>query len=132
MSTTNLPSTNITLQDAMETTYLRRTIVCTIGRLHMFFLSSNICCIIYNYILMIILLPFSSLQGWNANNFVWRKTTYIERYLTYTIESLIFRFQNYTCIIHTDWLRAERGLLSHHEDLTWDMTIFEATSEINR
>jgi hypothetical protein len=58
MSTTNIPSTNITLQDAMETTYLRRTIVCTIGRLHMFFLSSNICCIIYNYILMIILLPF--------------------------------------------------------------------------
>ena len=112
MSTTNLPSTNITLQDAMETTYLRRTIVCTIGRLHMFFLSSNICCIIYNYILMIILFPFSSLQGWNANNFVWRKTTYIERYLTYTIESLIFCFQNYTCIIHTDWLWAERGLLS--------------------
>jgi hypothetical protein len=42
----------------METIYLRRTIVCTIGHLHTFFLSSNICCIIYNYILMIILLPF--------------------------------------------------------------------------
>ena len=50
----------------------------------------------------------SSLQGGSANNFVWRKTTYIERYLTYTIESLIFWFRNYTSIIHTDWLSGKR------------------------